>query len=329
MTAERPRVVVTGAAGFIGRHVVARFVRGGWDVTGVVRSAPISENPRSDVVYIARDLERTASMMDIFRPGDVLVHLAARVHQMHDRSTDLDATYRQANVLPVRMLCRSAAEAGIGQFIFLSSAKVYGESRAATFTLADAPAPLDPYARSKHEAEDVISAAARGGAFTWTVLRPPFVYGAGGRGNFPRLVTLAKLASYVPLPLAGVRNQRSIIFVENLADAVFECARQPAAGNRFFLPTDEERVSTPRLLFAIAKHQGTRARLFALPTSVLRAAARLVGRAEELRRLTEDFTLDGSTIRNDLHWTPPFQLSEALRRSLSPAHEEFHHSTDG
>jgi nucleoside-diphosphate-sugar epimerase len=310
------RVVVTGAAGFIGRHLIDRLVAGGHEVLGIVRSNPLPLAP--GVRFVARDLTATPSVSDLLQPGDTLVHLAARAHVMHDRSADPLVAYRAANVAPVQMLCESVIASGATRLIFLSSAKIYGEGRPTPYTLQDAAGPVDDYGRSKWEAEELLRRAATGGSFEWTILRPPFVYGPGGKGNFPRLVQLANIAARVPLPLGAVRNARSVIFVGNLVDAIQRCVVHPGARDRVFLPTDERDVSTPELLEAIARARGRHARLFRCPTALVRGAAALAGRRAEIDRLTESLQLDGSALRRELRWEPPYSLEESIRLSLAP-----------
>jgi nucleoside-diphosphate-sugar epimerase len=214
------------------------------------------------------------------------------------------------------MLCRSAADAKVRRLIFVSSAKVFGEGRSAPYTLVDQPAPADAYAQSKWEADQIIHASAKEATFTWTILRPPFVYGPGGKGNFPRLVALARVAARVPLPLGGISNQRSMLFVGNLADAIHACAFTDVAANQTYLPTDGKDVSTPDLLRAIGKVRGERSLLFSVPLWMLRAPARLLGRSAEISRLTESLRLDPGRLLEQLDWRPPFTLEDGLAISV-------------
>ena len=310
------RVVVTGAGGFIGGHVLARFRSEGREVVGLVRPGTDVRPRIEGVRLVERDLAAVRSLVDVLQPGDTVVHLAARAHRLVDEAANPLEAFRAANVEPVRMLCRSAAEAGIRRLIFISSAKVFGEGRGSPYTLDDRPAPADAYAQSKWEAEAVIRDAASSGAFTWTILRPPFVYGPGGKGNFPRLVTLARLAARVPLPLGGIANQRSMLFVGNLADAIHACACSDAARDRTYLPTDGRDVSTPQLLRVIANVRGERTLLFSVPLPVLRTLARLLGRSAEMSRLTESLRLDSRQLVEEVGWKPPFTLEDGLAVSV-------------
>jgi UDP-glucose 4-epimerase len=310
------RIVVTGATGFVGQHLVRQLAAQGREVLALVRST--GGPPVPGVRVVARDLETALSVADLLRPGDTVVHLAARAHVMHDKVADPLAAYRAANVAPVRMLCDSAIAAGADHVILLSSAKIYGEGRASPYTLRDPAAPADAYGRSKWEAEEVLRTAGAGGGLAWTILRPPFVYGPGGKGNFPRLIRLARVSERIPLPLASIRNARSVIFVGNLAHAIQRCAVDPRARGCVFLPTDRRDVSTPELLEAIALVRGRRAKLFRCPVGVLRAAATLAGRRAEIDRLTESLRLDGGAIRQGLDWEAPHSLEDGIRLSLTP-----------
>src|SRR5688500_7653862 len=173
------RIVVTGAAGFIGTSLVRRLRRDRFTVLAIVRSDPPTRARAEGVQYIVRDLERIDSLADVLRAGDVVMHLAARVHQMNDRDGDAHAAYRSANVEVARMLCHSMAECGSRRLVFLSTAKVFGEGRDRPYRHDDPLAPADEYAASKADAEQAVRALADGKGFEWTIVRPPFVYGPG------------------------------------------------------------------------------------------------------------------------------------------------------
>jgi UDP-glucose 4-epimerase len=303
----------------VGRHVVREFCRDGWEVVALVRSDTAALPPHDFLHVVARDLSRSGALANVLREGDVVVHLAGRAHVMREHATDPLAAFRAANVAPTELLCVSAARAGVAQLVFVSSAKVFGEGREQPYTLADPLAPADAYAQSKAEAERVVHDAAAGGAFRGTVLRPPFVYGPGGKGNFPRLISLARLSTRMPLPLASIDNRRSILFVGNLADLIRRVALQSTWSTRVLLPTDAVDVSTPELLRAIAAATGSRARLHRFPPAALRAAARLIGRAADMARLTESLRLDSRHLRTDLGWDPPYDIHRALALSVHTA----------
>jgi UDP-glucose 4-epimerase len=315
---SRRRVVVTGAGGFIGTHLVESLRAAGIPVLAVVRRAPSVASGESGITIVTRDLERE-TLGDVLRPDDMIVHLAARAHVMRDTGEGAESAYHRANVESTRLLCHTAASAGARRILLLSSAKVFGEGRETPYGRTDPVAPADAYARSKVAAEEVLREAASGSAFEWTIMRPPFVYGPGGKGNFPRLLALARLSSVVPLPLASIHNHRSVLFVGNLVDAIVSCGLHDDAAGRVLLPTDARDVSTPDLLRAIAAARSSRARLFPFPTTLLRAAAAAIGRSGEMDRLTESLRLDSRHLHDELGWTPPFSLECALTLSVDSA----------
>ena len=311
------RVVVTGATGFIGRHLLSRLRSDRVPVVAVVRTPPARGSIDHGVSYVVRDLQRIDTLSDVLEEGDAIVHLAARAHILRDGDPLAEETYQRSNVAPTRMLCRSAVERGARRIVFMSSAKVFGEGRDRPYERSEAPAPGDAYARSKLEAEHVLREVAETGGVEWTILRPPFVYGAGGKGNFPRLVALARLATRLPLPLASIQNRRSIVYVLNLVDAIVRCGLDDRAAGQVLLPKDARDVSTPELLRSIAEVSSRRAMLFPCPPRALRAAAALIGRSPEMDRLTESLRLDARHLSEELGWDPPFSVHAALEQTMS------------
>jgi nucleoside-diphosphate-sugar epimerase len=134
-----------------------------------------------------------------FAMDDVLqvVHLAARVHVMHDKSSYPLTEFRRVNVDGTANLALQAAAAGVQRFVFLSSIKVNGESTELRrpFTADDAPAPEDPYSVSKHEAELLLRQIAADTGMEVVIIRPPLVYGVGVKANFKNLIIVTELAN--------------------------------------------------------------------------------------------------------------------------------------
>jgi len=176
------------------------------------------------------------------------------------------------------------------------------------------PAPADPYSISKLEAEEALGRIARETGMEAVILRPPLVYGRGVGGNFARLVRLVRRGWY--LPLASVRNRRSLIGVENLCSLITLCLTHPAAANRILLVSDGRDLSTPELICEIAQACGVASRLLPFPPLLLHFLARLCGRQMEIRRLTGSLQLDSSQTSSLLDWRPPVSLEEGLRQGV-------------
>jgi nucleoside-diphosphate-sugar epimerase len=247
---------------------------------------------------------------------DAVVHLAARVHVTGDDARIGEGLFRAVNVDGAVGLARAARDARVRRLVLASSTTVYGDrSGDAPFGESSPLAPTTPYARSKLDGEHAVAEALAGSGTDLVVLRPPLVYGPGAKGNFERLVRLVERG--IPLPLASVRNRRSLLFVGNLVDGIVRALDHPAAAGRTYNVTDARDVSTPELISRIAAALGRHPRLLPCPVGILRAVAALAGRSEELSRLVDDMAVDASRMRTDLGWDPPFTLEQGLGRSVA------------
>jgi nucleoside-diphosphate-sugar epimerase len=303
------KVLVTGAAGFVGRHLCARLRDGGATVHEAVRR--VDGAARSGVIAVG-DIGPGTEWGPALEGVDAVVHLAARVHLMSDAAADPLAEYRRVNVEGTLRLARQAAAAGVRRLVFASSVKVNGEGTppGTAFREADPPAPADPYGVSKHEAEQGLAATA---GIETAVVRPPLVYGPGVGANFLRLMRAVHRG--VPLPLGAVDNRRSLVYVENLADVLALCASHPAAAGGTFLASDGPPLSTPALVRALGRALGRRPRLVPVPPALLRGAASLVGRGPAVERLCGSLVVDDSRVRAALGWRPPFGAEAGLART--------------
>lgn len=301
-------ILVTGADGFIGRHLCRTLETAGSRVVRAVRRL----QPGSITVG---DIDGATEWTDALRGVTAVVHLAARAHIMHDPAPDPLTEFRKVNVQGTQNLARQAAKAGIKRFVFISSIKVNGEATCGEkkITETDAPAPQDPYGISKWEAELALRDVAEETGLELVILRPTLVYGPGVRANFLKLMKLAAFG--IPLPLGSVKNLRSLIYVDNLCDLIFRCLIHPAAAGETFLVSDGQNVSTPELLRMLAEAQHKKARLFPVPEKILKLAGRLVGCSAEMERLCGSLQVDISHTKKILGWTPPFTLEDGIRKT--------------
>ena len=302
----RPVVLVTGASGFIGRHLTPTLEGAGWVVRQVLRTAPT----RAGDVLIP-SIGSTTNWRGAFAGVDAVVHLAARVHQTEpNQSTDL---YQDTNVEGTLNLARSAREAGVRRFVFISTVLVNGRSSDGhrPFNESDEPRPRNIYARSKAAAEIGLAELARDDGMHIAIIRPPMVYGAGAKGNFR---SLTKAIEYrIPLPLAAIRNRRAFVSVQNLAS--FILARLSCYSEQnfdVFLVADQEQVSTPEFIRRLASAAERRAHLFPMPTPLLDMLLKFSGRPETRESIIGSLELDVSKALAT-GWKPPLSLDEGLR----------------
>jgi nucleoside-diphosphate-sugar epimerase len=306
-------LVVTGASGFVGRHLTREAVARGLTVRAVTRGGERPEIAGVEHVLVT-SLEDANALRRACTGADAVVHLAARVHVMREVERDPLEAFRRVNVVGTRSVLDAAVSAGVRRFVFVSSVKVLGEDRDEPYREADLPDPKDPYAVSKLEAERVVAEYAT--RIETAILRPPLVYGPGVAGNFRRLLGLTDLSRVVPLPLASVRNRRSLVFVGNLAGALLHAVTSAGVVGRAFLVSDDEDLSTADLVRKIGAAGGFRPRLVRCPLPILRSVAALLGRRPELERLTEALRLDVRALRAT-GWNPPSTVDEGLSSTVS------------
>ena len=318
------KVLVTGANGFVGKALGKRMVLNGWHVRGAVRSAEQAATAKLpagvDVVPI-KSIGANTDWSDALSGVDVVVHLAARVHVMNDTSSYPLSAFRQVNVAGTERLARMAAINGVKRFVYVSSIKVNGEGCEKPFTEYDIPAPDDPYGVSKWEAEQVLHKVAKDTGLEVVIFRPPLVYGPGVKANFLSLFKIVDRG--IPLPLAGINNHRSLIYLRNLVDAIVTSVNHPKAAGQTFLVSDGEDVSTPELIRRVAAALGRPARLFPFPPSLMRFAGKLLGKSDAIERLVGSLTIDSSKIRRELGWKPPYTMEQGLKETAEWFKEKF------
>jgi len=303
------KALVTGATGFVGRALCAQLALDGVEVVPVVRDHGVARGMRNAV---CRDLDSPEPWDEVMRDVDVVFHLAAHVHQMNGGDPE---TYSRVNGDATRRLAEAAARAGVKRFVFLSSAKVNGESTESTaFRETDPPHPEDSYGRSKLAGEQALQALAQAG-LSFVIIRSPLVYGPGVKANFLSLLRLADRG--LPLPLAGIQNRRSLIFVGNLVNVLTTAASDPRAVSQTFFVSDGDDLSTPDLIARVGAALGKRARLFPVPSAFLRLAASMLGKKAQLERLVGSLSVDTSAIRSKLGWRPPFTVEQGLRETVA------------
>lgn len=307
-------VLVTGATGFVGSHLVPLLLAQGHRVRAAVRTpgATVAGAETVAVGDLGPDTDWSAALAGI----DAVAHLAARVHVMRDKATDPLAEFRQVNTAGTRRLAEAAAGAGIRRFVYISSIKaVVDESRDRAVDARTPAEPHSPYGRSKREAEEALAEIAAGSALEPVVLRPPLVYGPGVGGNFRTLMTLIRRG--VPLPLGRVENRRSLLYVGNLADAIAVCLDHPDAPGRSFLLSDGLPLPTRDLVERLAAHLGRPARLWDVPPELLALAARLAKQEAAFDRVAGSLVVEDHAIRRTLSWSPPRNTAYGLRATAN------------
>lgn len=316
------KVLVTGATGFVGRAILSELTNSpGLDAFGTTRHLTAGNSDGTRMVQVG-DLVEDTDWTDVLAGVDVIVHAAARVHVMNDKSDDALAAFRAANVEGTARLAKQAAAAGVRRFVFLSSIKANGEETAPgeAFTATSKPAPVDPYGLSKLEAEGRLFEFGKNTGIDVVVIRSPLVYGPGVGANFRAMMAIVNCG--IPLPFAAVHNKRSLIYLRNLVDFVRQCVVSEEAPGHVFLVSDGSDLSTPELLSAIATGLGRNARLFPMPELMLRVLGRMTGRSNAIARLVGSLQVNIETSCETLGWKPPFQATAGIMETARVFREQ-------
>jgi len=282
------RILIIGTHSFIGTNFLA-----------------LSENKKIIEVSLK---EYKPEQID-FNQFDIVLHLAAVVHQSKKIS---ELEYFRVN----RDLCVNVAEeakkAGVKQFIFLSTIKVYG-----TFVPGSDPwtedtvcHPNDSYGRSKYEAEIELRKL-ESPEFKVAIIRTPIVYGTGVSANILKLIKLIEKFPF--LPFRDVNNNRHYTFVGNLIGFIDKIIEIRASGT--FIVMDDSPISTANLVQTIAHFMHRKLFLFRVPKLIIMAGIKL--RPAIFDRLYGSFYLDNSKTKIELNYTPPFTSQDGLSNMIS------------
>jgi UDP-glucose 4-epimerase len=304
----KPVALITGASGFVGQHLAPALTGDGW----IVRRASRIPTGVPDEVLVG-SIGPATDWRDALADVDAVIHLAARVHAPNEEHEF--ELYRTINIEGTLNLARCASQAGVRQFIFVSTILVNGRSTEGRgpFSEKDVLTPRGVYGVSKAAAETGLKAIAEDGDMSVTVVRPPLIYGAGAKGNFRLLARAVERG--IPLPFASIGNRRAFLAVQNLAGFILERLSHPDNKFDVFLVADDEQVSTPEFIRRIAKAAGKSARLFSMPESVLSALFKISGRPEARDSVIGSLELDISKAAST-GWRPGVALDEGLRLAI-------------
>lgn len=264
--------------------------------------------------YVIGELSEETEWRDALDGVDVVVHTAARVHVLHESVSDPVSEFRRVNVRSTQHLARQAAQQGVKRLIFISTIGVLGNYSKEPFTEGDKPNPSNIYSMSKWEAEQALLRIADEVKLDVVIIRPPLVYGPGVKANFLRLMQCVNRQH--TLPFKWVHNARDFISIGNLCHFIEEVLEHPKAVNETYLVSDNEPISTPDLICALAQHCGVQPKLLPVPTWILRLGAKLLSKERFYHSVCSSLRIDTRKAHDQLGWYPKETMQEGLRQTV-------------
>jgi UDP-glucose 4-epimerase len=223
-------VLVTGATGFVGQHLIECLKLDGYNIKTITRKLI----PGVDTVicdFLKDDIPDNA-LKDI----DIVFHLAGYAHDLKSES-GIEQTYQKINVNVTADLLSLSVKHNVKKFIFVSSVKAGGTSiRGGCATEEGQSDPAGIYGRTKREAELKILEAGRESDMHVSILRPALIYGPKVKGNLNLMMQGIKKGWFPPLPEIG--NRRSMIHVDDIVQALLFIANNKKSNGEVFIATD-------------------------------------------------------------------------------------------
>jgi len=256
------------------------FITGADSYIGTSFEEYVKEHYNSDFTIDTLDMMDDDWKEKDFSSYDIVFHVAGIAHaDVGKVSQEIKDKYYAVNTDLAIETARKAKAEGVKQFVFMSSAIIYGESapygKKKRITTKTKPHPANFYGDSKWQADKGVRKLADG-EFKVTVLRPPMIYGKGSKGNYP---TLSKMAKKLPL-FPDVRNERSMLYIENLCEFLCQVMIRGEEGS--FWPQNAEYSRTSEIVKLIGTVSGHKVRVSKALNWGVWIAAHIPGKISEL-----------------------------------------------
>lgn len=331
MTFSSPTCLVTGAAGSVGKVLVARLLEQGFEVFALARDRGEADSVPKGAQTIEGDILSPELFQEKIGSINSVFHLAG-LTEAAEVKPDNDEEYYRVNVEGTRKIFEVARKGKAKRLIYFSSIHVYGGNLHGVADEDSEPDPLTPYAKSKLLAERVlVEHAVAEGSLEITILRFAAIYGPNMKGNYPRMVKALDKGRFIPI--GNGMNRRSLIFIDDAVDAAILAVAYPKAGNSIYNVSDGERHSVNEITETICRALGRRPPRIHIPRKVALTGAKVLdgfanisGKslclANSVERFTEEAAVSSRKIQEELGFQPKFDLQRGWNIIVDAWREE-------
>lgn len=327
-------VLVTGATGFTGRHLVRSLTADGYGVRVLARSAARAASLPAEVDVREADITDPRAVSKALDGIDTVYHLAAAYREASHR----EEGYREVNVGATRNLLEAASHAGIGRFVHCSTVGVHGHVANPPGDESAPYSPGDPYQRTKYEAEILALTYARERGLPLSVARPTAIYGPGDT----RLLKMFRMVANGTFIMLGKRDiYYHMVFIDDLVAGLRLLGTHPKAVGEVFILGGERYYTLSTITALIAGLLGVRppwvrlpARPFQIVGSVCEAICVPLGIEPPIYRRRVDFFTKSRAFtiakaQRLLGYQPQVPLEAGLRSTLDWYIRNGHIAVDG
>ena len=306
------KVAITGANGFVGKALNLYLQERAIETVLLSRKQNIIHGQQC----IVSDYSDIKKMQSQLLGVDVVVHLAGLAHQ--DEGAYSLQEYIEANVNATKVIAESAKKAKVNRFIYISSIAVNGEGteKYKAYAESDLPNPVSYYGKSKYMAEKVIKSILENSTTDYVIFRPTLIYGPNCPGNFRKLILITRYISI--LPFGGLKNKRSLIYIDNITDAIFHTLSLPVVANEIFIVSDKESYSVKEIIEIMMQEKfGKKAINFYIPIVIFEVLSKFFGIYHMWRKFSTELVVDSNKLTTKLHWQPPFTALEGIKKTTA------------
>jgi UDP-glucose 4-epimerase len=319
------KILVTGANGFIGQHLVYGLKKHGFDVNAMDENIENLKLIRRINIFEG-DIFNGELLKKALVEVEAIFHLVAKTHDISGRANNL-GDYLKLNLESTRNLLDSCVGLKVKHFIFFSSVKVMSEKSEALLDETCVPNPTTPYGVSKLYAENLVLDVGKNFGFKTTVFRFPLVYGPGNKGNIYRLIEAIDKGKYIMIGKG--ENKRSMAYVGNCVDAALAVLEKQKTNTEIYIVKDMDDYTVRELYDVIAKELGDKKRSICIPLSLAKYLARAgdIGgyivrkpfpfNSEILNKLTGSLIFSSRKIQEDIGFKTEYSLYDTMHKTVA------------